>query len=231
MKPAGTYLHFEGTYRGVYRGGKVSSTVGSHTFKEIDWVWLEVTPVTRLGSRNVDQERVLDYYFAAQLPKKSMFRLPGNQGTNVILVGPEKKAFAGTIYDVVMWQHTIGSSDAEITIKDPNGKAVAMDALEISGTIRFSIPDTTVVASQPTLPNSAPLTHVAGTPFQPPIVNYSSPVSPAFSYQASPTPTTAAPASSGTASGCAGNVGALIIALLLMKWMPVLGIILLVGLC
>ena len=72
MKPAGTYLHFEGTYRGVYRGGKVSSAAGTHTFKEIDWVWLEVTPVTRLDSRNVLEERVLDFYFAPQLPKKSM---------------------------------------------------------------------------------------------------------------------------------------------------------------
>ena len=230
MKPAGTYLHFEGTYRGVYRGGKVSSALGTHTFKEIDWVWLEVTPVARLAARNVQEERVLDFYFAPQLPKKSMFRLPGNQGTHVILVGPEKKAFAGTIYDVVMRQHTVGSSDAEITIKDPNGKPVAMDALEISGTIRFSIPDTTVVAPQPTLTNASS-TQVAGTPFQPPTVNYTPHTSPTFSNPlVAPPLTTAAPASPGTASGCAGNVGALIIALLLMKWMPVLGVILLLGL-
>jgi hypothetical protein len=231
VKPAGTYLHFEGTYRGVYRGGKVSSALGTHTFKEIDWVWLEVTPLTQLGSRNVQQERVLDFYFAPQLPKKSMFRLPGNQGTNVILVGPEKKAFAGTIYDVVMWQHTIGSSDAEITIKDPNGKAVAIDALEISGTIRFSIPDTTVVAPQPTLTNAVPPTHVAGTPFQPPVVNYAPPAAPAFSSPvAAPPLTTAAPASPGTASGCGGNIAAFLFALAILKWMPVIGIILIVGL-
>ena len=64
MKPAGTYLHFEGTYRGVYRGGKVTSAAGTHTFKELDWVWLEVTPVTRLAARSVQEERVLDFYFA-----------------------------------------------------------------------------------------------------------------------------------------------------------------------
>ncbi|MFM9005143.1 MAG: hypothetical protein ACKOSR_06535, partial [Flavobacteriales bacterium] len=166
MKPAGTYLHFEGTYRGVYRGGKVTSAVGTHTFKEIDWVWIEVTTVARLGSRNVAEERVFDFYYAPELPKSASFQIPGRQATNVILLGPEKKAFAGTIYDVVMWQHTAGSSDAEITIRDPNGKPVAMDAMEISGTIRFSIPDTTVVAPQPTLQGSVSTPQVAGTPYQ-----------------------------------------------------------------
>ncbi len=228
MKPAGTYLHFEGTYRGVYRGGKVSSTAGTHTFKEIDWVWLEVTPLTRLASRNVEEERVLDFYYAPQLPRKSMFRLPGKQATNVILTGPEKKAFAGTIYDVVMRRHTIGADNAEITIKDPNGKPVAMDALEISGTIRFSIPDTTVVAPQPTLTNSAPPAQVTGTPFQPPVVNYAPPV---FTNPlTTPSPSAAAPASPGTASGCGGNIAAFLFALLIMKWLPVIGILLLIGL-
>ena len=231
MKPAGTYLHFEGTYRGVYRGGKVSSAAGTHTFKEIDWVWLEVTPVTRLDSRNVLEERVLDFYFAPQLPKKSMFRLPGNHGTHVILVGPEKKAFGGTIYDVVMWQHTVGSGDSEITIKDPNGKPVALDALEISGTIRFSIPDTTVVTPQPTVTNAGPQPHVAGTPYQPPTVNYTPPTESIFSNPTIASPlTTAQPASPGKASGCAGNIGALILALLVLKWSPIIGIFLILGL-
>jgi hypothetical protein len=231
VKPAGTYLHFEGTYRGVYRGGKVTSHVGTHTFREMAWVWLEVTPVTRLASRNVTEERVLDFYFAPQLPGKAMFRMPGKEGTNVILVGPEKKAFAGTIYDVVMWQHTVGLSDAEITIKDPNGKPVALDAMEISGTIRFSIPDKTIVAPQPTLPNIPPTAQTTGTAFQPPAVNYTPPAQHAVDNPltaASPTP--AKPATPGKASGCAGNIGALIMALLLMKWLPVLGIILILGL-
>lgn len=231
MKPAGTYLHFEGTYRGVYRGGKVSSTVGTHTFKEIDWVWLEVTPITRLASRNVDQERVLDFYFAPQLPKKSMFRLPGSRGTHVILVGPEKKAFAGTIYDVVMWQHTIASSDAEITIKDPNGKSVALDALEISGTIRFSIPDKTVVAPQPTVANTPSPVQLAGATFQPSSINYTPPSqSMGGNTILDPAPTPAQPAAPGKGSGCLGNIGGGIFALLLMKWLPVLGMFLLLGL-
>jgi hypothetical protein len=229
VKPAGTYLHFEGTYRGVYRGGTLSSAAGSYTFKELDWVWLEVTPITQLGARNVEEERVLDYYYAPQLPKKSMFRMPWKPGTNVILVGPEKKAFSGTIYDVLMRQHTVGSGEADITIKDPNGKPVAIDAMEMSGSIRFSILDK---ASPPTtLPNGIASTHVSGTSYHPPSVNYAMPeisssATPAFA----PLLTKALPASPGKVSGCLGTIGALILALLLLKWMPIIGIFLLLGL-
>ena len=59
MKPAGKYLHFEGTYRGVYRAGSVRSNLGAHTFKSIDWVWLEVTPTKSLLERNFEEETLL----------------------------------------------------------------------------------------------------------------------------------------------------------------------------
>lgn len=229
MKPAGTYLHFEGTYRGVYRGGQVASAAGTHTFKAIDWVWLEVTLVTRLASRQVNEEKVLDFYYAPQLPHSTSFRMPGRPGTQVILVGPERKAFAGTIYDVIMRQHTTNANDAEITVKDPNGKSVALDAMEISGTIRFSIPDTTVVAAQPTLVSGATPAQPVGTVFQSPRLNYTTPT-PDNNPNLTPTPAAAQPAAPGKTSSCLGNIGALIVALVLVKWLPVIGIILIVSL-
>jgi energy-coupling factor transporter transmembrane protein EcfT len=231
VKPVGAYLHFEGTYRGVYRGGKVSSAAGTHTFKDMDWVWLEVTPIKKLTKRNVEEECVLDFYFAQQLPTKSMLRMPWTRGAHVILVGPEKRAFTGTIYDVVMWQHTMGGSDAEITIKDPNGKMVAQDALEMQGAIRFSIPDSSQVISQPALANIKASSPNSDTVFTYPDVDYVSPKTSSFADPIlTPLLTKAAPASPGKVSGCAATFGALIIALLLLKWMPIVGIFLLLGL-
>ena len=231
MKPAGTYLHFEGSYRGVYRGGKVTSALGTHTFKAIDWVWLEVTPTQRLPSRNVTEEQVLDFYFAPQLPPTRKFRLPFLQGMQLLLTGPERRAFSGTIYDVVMTQHTVGQSDADIIIKDPNGKSVSLDALEISGSIRFSIPDKTVLPPLPTLAPAVGQPTLPNTPFQAASVNYTPSSAPNINEPfLAPTPTPAIPATPGKASGCAGNIGAFIIALLVMKWFPVIGILLIVGL-
>ena len=228
MKPAGTYLHFEGTYRGVYRGGKVTAAAGTHTFKDMDWLWLEVTPSKRLTSRNVEEERVLDFYYAQQLPKKTLFRWPGAQSTNVILLGPEKKAFAGTIYDVVMLHHTVGDNDADITIKNPSGKLVAMDALEIAGTIRFSIPDTSVIAPQPVLSDAA-TNSATGEISRHNSIHYTpSTTGDTNAVFATPTPPLA-PATPRKASGCAGNIGALLLSLVLLKWMPVIGIFLLLG--
>jgi hypothetical protein len=231
VKPAGTYLHFEGTYRGVYRGGKVSGAAGTHTFKEMDWVWLEVTPIKRLARRNAEEECVLDFYFAPQIPSKSMLRAPWNRGANVVLIGPEKRAFAGTIYDVVMWQHTTGSSEAEITIKDPNGKMVAHDALEISGTIRFSIPDRTLTAPQPALANINPSEGDKESALTSPTINYAPPETSRLTASfLTPLLAKASPASPGKVSGCVGSVIVLIVALLLLKWMPLVGIFLLLGL-
>jgi hypothetical protein len=68
----GTYRHYEGTYKGVFRGGKVKSTAANHTFKEIDWIWLEVTPTKQLEKRNSDEERVYDYYFAQVRRKRPL---------------------------------------------------------------------------------------------------------------------------------------------------------------
>ncbi|MFM7104119.1 MAG: hypothetical protein ACKOW8_01260 [Flavobacteriales bacterium] len=227
MKPAGTYLHFEGTYRGVYRGGKVSNALGAYTFKELDWIWLEVTPITKLTTRNVEEERVLDFYFAPQLPKKAMIRWPSQQGTQVLILGPEKKAFAGTIFDVVMWKHTLENSSTEINIKDANGKPVALDAIEISGTIRFSIPDKTVVTPQPTLVNTP--SQLQGTLYRPATVNYH--VDNTHIHSSLPNvPTSALPTSPSSKSSCLGNLGGLIICLLMLKWMPIIAIFLLLGL-
>lgn len=231
MKPAGTYLHFEGSYRGVYRGGKVTSALGTHTFKAIDWVWLEVTPLQRLTARNVTEEQVLDFYYASQLPPISKFRLPFQQGMQVVLTGPERRAFSGTIYDVVMTQHTVGQSDADIIIKDPNGKSVSLDAIEISGSIRFSIPDKTVLPPLPTLAPTEGQPALVNTPFQAASVNYTPSSAPNINEPfLDPAPTPATPAAPGKASGCAGNIGAFILALLVMKWFPVFGILLIVGL-
>ena len=198
MKPAGTYLHFEGSYRGVYRGGKVTSALGTQTFKAIDWVWLEVTPTQRLPSRNVTEEQVLDFYFAPQLPPTRKFRLPFLQGMQLLLTGPERRAFSGTIYDVVMTQHTVGQSDADIIIKDPNGKSVSLDALEISGSIRFSIPDKTVLPPLPTLAPAVGQPTLPNTPFHTASVNYTPSSAPNINEPfLAPTPTPAIPATPG----------------------------------
>lgn len=229
MKPTGTYLHFEGTYRGVYRAGKVRTTLGGYSFKELDWIWVEVTPKTQLTSRNVEEERVLDFFYAPQLPKMSMWRWPRQRGTQVLIVGPEKKAFAGTIFDVVMWQHSVENGNNEINIKDVNGKQVALDAIEISGNIRFSIPDKTVETPQPILANSTTPAQIQSNTYRTPAVNYTltdnapNPILPNV-------PTSALPAAPGSKSSCLGNIGGLIICLLLLKWMPIIAVFLLLGL-
>jgi hypothetical protein len=241
----GTYRHYEGTYKGVFRGGKVKSTAANHTFKEIDWIWLEVTPTNQLEKRNSDEERVYDYYFAQQLPKTPIFRLPWKKAGNVIIVGPEKKAFDGIIYDVVMTRHTVGPESAERIIREPNGKQVALDALEMSGTIRFSLPDTAAPVSTLTQPEIAPKDDsIVGKlkrnvlqrfiPQRQP-VNYTTGPNTAGaigeSSEAQPpvAPQTPIPVRPNRLSGCLSSLIGLAFALLIMKWLPILGILALVG--
>jgi hypothetical protein len=229
VRPAGNFLHFEGTFRGIYRGGKVAASPGTYTFKSIDWLWLEVTPVTKLEHRLVDEERVSNFFYASELPKPRGWRLPGQRSTEVILVGPERKAFAGTIYDAVMWVNTPDQDQPEIVIKESSGKPIAQDAFEISGTIRFSIPET-LTAAAPTLaaPTVFPL-DTAATTTAPSFTFNDSGTAAAQPSITPPPPPTLQTGTGKKASGCAGNIGGVLLALLLMKWMPIVGIIALLG--
>jgi hypothetical protein len=222
-------LHFEGTFRGIYRGGKVAASPGTHTFKTLDWLWLEVTPVNRLEHRLVDEERVSNFYYAAELPQAGGWRLPGQRKTQVILLGPERKAFAGTIYDAVMWVNTPDQNQPDIVIKESSGKPIAQDAFEINGTIRFSIPEP-LTATSPKLAVTSvfPLDTTAATSAPSFTFNDSGTAAAEPRFTAPPTPTL----QTGTgkkASGCAGNLGGVLVALVLMKWLPIVGIVALVG--
>ena len=222
-------LHFEGTFRGIYRGGKVAASPGTHTFKTIDWLWLEVTPVTKLPHRLVDEERVSNFFFASELPKLRGWRLLGQRSTEVILVGSERKAFAGTIYDAVMWVNTPDQDQPEIVIKESSGKPIAQDAFEISGTIRFSIPEP-IKAAAPVLaqPTVFPL-GTASAATTTPSFTFNDSVTAASQLSYTPPPPTLQTGTGKRASGCAGNIGGVIVALLLMKWLPIVGVIALLG--
>ena len=225
MRPAGNFLHFEGTFRGIYRGGKVTASPGNHAFKAIDWLWLEVTPIHKLGHRLVDEERVGNYYYAAELPKPRGWRLPSQRSTEVVLVGPERKAFAGKIYDAVMWVNSPDQDQPDTVIKESSGRPIANDAFEISGTIRFSILEP-IKAAAPVLTEATvfPVENAPSFAFNDTGTAASEP---SFSVPNFPT------LQSGTrkkAFGCIKILVGVLLALLLMKWMPILGVILLVGL-
>lgn len=228
MRPAGNFLHFEGTFRGIYRGGKVAAAPGTHTFKAIDWLWLEVTPVTKLKHRLVNEERVNNYFFAAELPKTLGWRLRGQRNTEVILLGPERKAFAGTIYDVVMWVNTNDHDQPEIVIKESSGKPIAHDAFEISGSIRFSMPEP-VAAATTVLAEPRVLRTTARNILQSFTSKDSGIGSELPSFTAPPLPTLQTRTGK-KPWGWLGNIIGVLLALLLMKWIPFLGIILLLGL-
>jgi hypothetical protein len=229
VRPAGNFLHFEGTFRGIYRGGKVAASPGTHAFKVIDWLWLEVTPVTKLEHRLVDEERVSNFFFASELPMPRGWRLPGQRSTEVILVGPERKAFAGTIYDAVMWVNTPDQNQPEIIIKESSGKPIAQDAFEINGTIRFSIPEP-LTAAAPTLadPTVFPL-DTAATTAAPSFTFNDNGTAAAQSGYTPPAPPTLQTSTGKKTSGCLSNIGGIIVALIVMKWLPVIGIITLAG--
>lgn len=236
MKSEGAYMHFEGTYRGLYRGGKLKGITGGYSFKDIDWIWLEVTPLKRINERIAEEEKVHDFYYAQQLPPTRLWKIPGRKGMQVIITGPEKKAFAGVIYDVVMTAHTLGENSPERTVREPNGRQVASDVLELSGKIRFSLPDKSVkppTLNKPLLTGATPL--VQGAPLnyvQPvsrPVETLPNAITPPVSVHDEPVVPTIAPVKSPRLSNFFGYLFAILVALALMKWLPILGIFFLAG--
>lgn len=230
MKSEGTYMHFEGTYRGLYRGGKLKGTNGGYTFKDIDWIWLEVTPLKRIEERIAEEEKVHDFYYAQQLPPTKLWKIPGRKGMQVIVAGPEKKAFAGVIYDVVMTAHTLGDNSPERTVREPNGRQVASDVLELSGKIRFSIPNKSAnppTLNKPPIAQATPLNYVQPKNQHPERV-FDPAIAP-VSVSDGPAVPTVSPVKFPRLSNFFGYLFAIIVSLALMKWLPILGIFFLAG--
>ena len=134
-------LHFEGTFRGLYRIGKSLTNLGIYDFRRMEWEFMDIRITRELGARDIEAEKVLDFQHLPILfsnTRTGLFRSPSAE----LIVQDERFGkYAPDLHEVILTGHTGARQDPHSPIRFTGNTMVSYDIRECSGTIRFSVPN------------------------------------------------------------------------------------------
>lgn len=149
-----SFLHFRGNYKAIlqHKDGQQTHT---HTFSKPTISWIEVDSIQRVGSRNLEAEKVGDYYYVEKLiPKRKWFNF---RRTEILLRKDEEIFFSPVLHHVILRDHSGKRHDRFGYVRHAKHQRTYDGSLIVTGTIFFSIQDPVAPAPAPTRNSPAPI--------------------------------------------------------------------------